>query len=165
MADTFAYSEDQTVATIRLNRPERLNALTFDTYRELTDTMRSLAARDDIRAVVVTGSGRAFCSGGDVEDIIGKLLNRSAEELLEFTRLTCDLIRAMRALPRPIVASLNGTVAGSGRRDRDRVRHTNRSGEREDRLPVRQGRALRRGHGRRGPAAAHRRPRARPQSS
>ena len=114
MADTFAYSEDQTVATIRLNRPERLNALTFDTYRELTDTMRSLAARDDIRAVVVTGSGRAFCSGGDVEDIIGKLLNRSAEELLEFTRLTCDLIRAMRALPRPIVASLNGTVAGAG---------------------------------------------------
>ena len=114
MAETFAYSEDKTVATIRLNRPERLNALTFDTYRELTHTLRSVALRDDIRAVVITGSGRAFCSGGDVEDIIGKLLNRSAEELLEFTRLTCDLIRAMRALPRPIVASLNGTVAGAG---------------------------------------------------
>ncbi len=114
MAETFAYSEDHAVATIRLNRPERLNALTFDTYRELTRTMRSLAARNDIRAVVVTGSGRAFCSGGDVQDIIGKLLNRSAEELLGFTQLTCDLIRSMRALPRPIVASLNGTVAGAG---------------------------------------------------
>lgn len=114
MATTFAYSEEHAVATLRLDRPERLNALTFDTYRELTETLRSLAGRDDIRVVVITGTGRAFCSGGDVEDIIGKLLNRSAAELLDFTRLTCDLIRAMRALPQPIVASLNGTVAGAG---------------------------------------------------
>jgi enoyl-CoA hydratase/carnithine racemase len=80
----------------------------------MTDTMRGLASRPDIRAVVVTGTGRAFCTGGDVSDIIGDLLHRSPEGLLEFTRLTCDLVRAIRELPRPVVASLNGTVAGAG---------------------------------------------------
>jgi enoyl-CoA hydratase/carnithine racemase len=91
-----------------------MNALTFDVYRELTDTLRALADQSDVRAVVLTGTGRAFCTGGDVREIIGALLGRDEKALLEFTTLTCDLIRAMRALPRPIVASLNGTVAGAG---------------------------------------------------
>jgi len=110
----FHYEEKGPVATLRLDRPEALNALTFDVYRELTDTFRALAGRADVRVVVLTGTGRAFCTGGDVRDIIGALLGRDAAALLEFTTLTCDLIRAMRALPRPIVASLNGTVAGAG---------------------------------------------------
>jgi enoyl-CoA hydratase/carnithine racemase len=110
----FRTEEAGPVVTLRLDRPEALNALTFDVYRELTDTFRALAGRADVRVVVLTGTGRAFCTGGDVRDIIGALLGRDEKALLEFTTLTCDLIRAMRALPRPIVASLNGTVAGAG---------------------------------------------------
>jgi enoyl-CoA hydratase/carnithine racemase len=114
MSRSFLYGESGGVATLTLNRPETLNSLTFQVYRELTDTFRALADRGDVRAVVLTGTGRAFCTGGDVKEIIGDLLHRDTKGLLEFTRLTCDLIRAMRALPRPIVASLNGTVAGAG---------------------------------------------------
>ena len=111
---TFRYDEAGTVATITLDRPQSLNALTFDVYRELIETFRWLAGRPQVRAVVLTGTGRAFCTGGDVKDIIGRLVQRDRAALLEFTRLTCDLVRAMCALPRPIVASLNGTVAGAG---------------------------------------------------
>ena len=111
---SFRYEEAGPVVTLRLDRPQALNALTFEVYRELTDTFRALAGRDGVRVVVLTGTGRAFCTGGDVRDIIGQLLGRDEKALLEFTTLTCDLIRAMRALPRPIVASLNGTVAGAG---------------------------------------------------
>jgi enoyl-CoA hydratase/carnithine racemase len=111
---SFRYEERGPVATITLDRPDALNALTFEVYRELTDVFRVLAGRPGVRAAVITGTGRAFCTGGDVKDIIGDLLHRDAAGLQEFTRLTCDLIRAMRALPRPIVASLNGTVAGAG---------------------------------------------------
>lgn len=102
------------VATITLNRPERLNALTFEVYRELRDTFRSLDTEPGVRAIVMTGAGRAFCSGGDVEDIIGALLDRDLAALREFTRLTCDVILAMRRCRRPIVGALNGTVAGAG---------------------------------------------------
>jgi enoyl-CoA hydratase/carnithine racemase len=102
------------VATITLNRPERLNALTFEVYRELTDTFSSLRQQRDVRAVVITGSGRGFCSGGDVHDIIGELFSRNMEGLLEFTRMTCELIHNIRALPQPVIASLNGTTAGAG---------------------------------------------------
>ena len=111
---SFRYRESGTVVTLTLDRPEALNALTFDVYRELTDTFRGLASRPDVRAVVLTGTGRAFCTGGDVREIIGELLHRDAEGLLEFTRLTCDLVRAMRSAPQPVVASLNGTAAGAG---------------------------------------------------
>lgn len=111
---SFLYAEAGPVATITLNRPQSLNSLTFEVYRELTDTFRRLGGRPEVRVVVITGAGRAFCTGGDVNDIIGDLLHRDAKGLLEFTRLTCDLVRAMRELPRPIVASLNGTVAGAG---------------------------------------------------
>ena len=111
---SFRFEQAGPVATLRLDRPQAMNALTFDVYRELTDTLRALRDRTDVRAVVLTGTGRAFCTGGDVREIIGALLGRDEKALLEFTTLTCDLIRAMRALPRPIVASLNGTVAGAG---------------------------------------------------
>jgi len=111
---SFRYAEAGGVATVTLDRPQALNALTFEVYRELTETFRWLAERPEVRAVVLTGTGRAFCTGGDVKDIIGGLVQRDAASLLEFTRMTCDLVRAMRALPRPIVASLNGTVAGAG---------------------------------------------------
>src|SRR5207247_1827022 len=102
------------VATSTLNRPDRLNALTFDVYRELRDAFRTLDDEPGVRAVIITGAGRAFCSGGDVEDIIGALFARDDAGLLEFTRLTCDLILAMRHCRRPIVCALNGTVAGAG---------------------------------------------------
>ena len=111
---SFRYGESGAVATIALDRPDSLNSLTFEVYRELTETFRELAGRPGVRAVVLTGTGRAFCAGGDVKDIIGELLRRDAAGLHEFTRMTCDLVRAMRALPQPIVASLNGTVAGAG---------------------------------------------------
>lgn len=113
---SFLYEFDAatSVATVTLNRPDRLNALTFEVYRELTDAFRALDTEEGVRAVVLTGAGRAFCSGGDVEDIIGKLLDRPYHELLEFTRLTCDLVLAIRECRRPVVAALNGTVAGAG---------------------------------------------------
>jgi enoyl-CoA hydratase/carnithine racemase len=113
---SFLYTVDSAsaVATITLNRPERLNALTFEVYTELRDTFRALDTAPGVRAVIITGTGRAFCSGGDVEDIIGALFARDAAGLLEFTRLTCDLILSIRQCRRPIVAALNGTVAGAG---------------------------------------------------
>jgi len=112
---SFHYDEDQNgVATIRLDRPERLNALTFQSYRELADTFRALRSRLQVRAVVLTGAGRAFCSGGDALDIIQPLLRMDGEELLRFTRLTGELIQNMRELRAPIVAALNGTACGAG---------------------------------------------------
>jgi enoyl-CoA hydratase/carnithine racemase len=102
------------VATITLNRPERLNALTFEVYRELTKTFAALRNEPEVRAVVITGAGRAFCSGGDVHDIIGELFKRDMEGLLEFTRMTCELVANIRSLHKPVIASLNGTTAGAG---------------------------------------------------
>ncbi|HSB60957.1 MAG TPA: enoyl-CoA hydratase family protein [Vicinamibacteria bacterium] len=111
---SFLYQESGAVATITLDRPDTLNSLTFTVYRELTETFRALASREAVRVAVITGRGRAFCTGGDVKEIIGELLHRDHEGLLEFTRLTCDLVAAMRGLPKPVVASLNGPVAGAG---------------------------------------------------
>jgi enoyl-CoA hydratase/carnithine racemase len=111
---SFLYAVDAGIATITLNRPERLNALTFEVYKELRDTFQRLDTEPGVRAIIITGAGRAFCSGGDVEEIIGKLLGRDLSALQEFTRLTCDLILAMRRCRRPIVGALNGTVAGAG---------------------------------------------------
>jgi len=113
---SFLYELDakSAVATITLNRPERLNALTFAVYTELRDAFRTLDSEPGVRAIVITGAGRAFCSGGDVEDIIGALLGRDLKALHEFTTLTCDLILSMRRCRRPIVGALNGTVAGAG---------------------------------------------------
>jgi len=113
-AEHFHYSEADGVATVRLSRPERLNALTFDSYAELRDTFAALADRDSVRSVVVTGTGRAFCSGGDVKDIIGRLFGVGDAKLLAFTRMTCDLIENIRRLEKPVIAALNGTTCGAG---------------------------------------------------
>ncbi len=102
------------VATITLNRPERLNALTFEVYAELRDVFAALDTEPGLRAIVLTGAGRAFCSGGDVEDIIGALFARDAQGLRDFTRMTCDVILNIRRCRRPVIAALNGTVAGAG---------------------------------------------------
>lgn len=111
---SFLYEVRDGVATITLNRPDRLNALTFEVYRELTDTFAALRSQTSVRVVVITGAGRAFCSGGDVHDIIGELFSRDMEGLLEFTRMTCELIKNIRSLPQPVIAKLNGTTAGAG---------------------------------------------------
>jgi len=114
--NSFLYSLDEStgVATITLNRPDRLNALTFEVYDELRRTFYALHDEDGVRVVVLTGTGRGFCTGGDVEDIIGKLFERDMRGLLEFTRMTCDLILSMRRCRKPIIGALNGTVAGAG---------------------------------------------------
>ncbi len=113
---SFLYERDEqtSVATITLNRPDRLNALTFEVYDELRNTFRALDTEPGVRAIVITGAGRAFCSGGDVEDIIGALFECDADGLLDFTRMTCDLILAIRECRRPVIGALNGTVAGAG---------------------------------------------------
>ena len=116
VAESFRHelNVDTGVFTITLDRADRLNALTFQVYQELRDAFLALDTEPGVRAIVITGAGRAFCSGGDVEDIIGKLFERDSVGLLDFTRLTCSLISAMRGCRRPIVAALNGTVAGAG---------------------------------------------------
>jgi enoyl-CoA hydratase/carnithine racemase len=111
---TFQYDEHAGIATITLNRPERLNALTFEVYAELRDLFAALATRDTANVVIVTGAGRGFCSGGDVEAIIGELLKRETRELVEFTRMTGALIANIRALPKPVIAAVNGVAAGAG---------------------------------------------------
>jgi enoyl-CoA hydratase/carnithine racemase len=110
----FEIDEATSVATITLNRPDRLNALTFEIYDELRHAFRRLSTEPGVRAIVLTGSGKAFCSGGDVHDIIGALFARDYRGLLEFTRMTCDLVLAIRQCRRPVVAALNGTTAGAG---------------------------------------------------
>jgi enoyl-CoA hydratase/carnithine racemase len=118
---TFLYEQDEHgVATITLNRPERLNALTFEVYRELTDLFATLRDESDVRVVVITGAGRAFCSGGDVHDIIGELFSRNMEGLLEFTRMTCELVQNIRLLPKPVIAPLLPTFALGVKRQRSR---------------------------------------------
>jgi enoyl-CoA hydratase/carnithine racemase len=102
------------VATVRLSRPDKLNALTFDTYADLRDLLGELPHRGDVRVLVVTGSGRGFCSGGDVDEIIGELQKMGAAELLEFTRMTGAVTQALRECPLPVIAAVNGVAAGAG---------------------------------------------------
>lgn len=111
---SFLYEERGPIAVITLNRPDRLNSLTFEVYRELNHTLSALHNREEVRVVVITGRGRGFCSGGDVDEIIGELTSRDINGLIEFTRMTCDVIRNIRALDKPVIAALNGTVAGAG---------------------------------------------------
>jgi len=111
---TFRYEEREGVATVTLDRPESLNSLTFEVYGELESLFAHLRLRTDVRAVVLTGAGRGFCSGGNVHEIIGPLLERESPALLEFTRMTGAVVRNMRACPQPIVAAINGTAAGAG---------------------------------------------------
>jgi enoyl-CoA hydratase/carnithine racemase len=110
----FDWQVDGKVATITLNRPERKNPLTFESYEELGRTFRALAHVEDVKSVVVTGAGGNFCSGGDVHEIIAPLLDMEMPELLDFTRMTGELVKAMRACPQPIVAAIEGICAGAG---------------------------------------------------
>jgi len=115
MSDTFRESIDADgVCLITLDRPQRYNALTFEVYRELADRFRSLREDQRVHAVVVTGTGKAFCSGGDVHDIIGRLFEQSELQVLAFTRMTGELIANMRKLEKPVVAAVNGMAAGAG---------------------------------------------------
>jgi enoyl-CoA hydratase/carnithine racemase len=110
----FLWSVDKAVATLTLNRPERKNPLTFESYAELRDLFRALTYAKDVKAVVITGAGGNFCSGGDVHEIIGPLTQMKMSDLLAFTRMTGDLVRAMRACPQPIVSAVDGVCAGAG---------------------------------------------------
>ncbi|HME90662.1 MAG TPA: enoyl-CoA hydratase family protein [Myxococcaceae bacterium] len=114
MPSSFRFEVDDRVGLITFSRPGKLNAITFEVYRELRDLFFELERESSVRSVVITGEGRGFCSGGDVKAIIGELLSRPMPELLEFTRMTCDLIRNMRLLRKPVVAAINGTAAGAG---------------------------------------------------
>jgi len=110
----FLWQLDRQIGRVTLNRPERKNPLTFDSYAELRDLFRGLAVAHDVKAIVISGAGGNFCSGGDVHEIIGPLTKRDAEGLLAFTRMTGDLVRAMRDCPQPIVAAVEGVCAGAG---------------------------------------------------
>ena len=110
----FSYRMEGCVALITLNRPERKNPLTFDSYAELRELFRNLVYADDVKAVVLSGEGGNFCSGGDVHDIIGPLTQLDMPGLLAFTRMTGDVIKAMRACPQPVIAAIDGICAGAG---------------------------------------------------
>ena len=110
----FVFENKDGVATIRLNDPEHLNALTFQIYRDLETIMAELAHDDSAKVIVLTGTGKGFCSGGRVDDIIGPLLKMKGDELYQFTRMTCNVVKNMRNLKKPIIAAVNGIAAGAG---------------------------------------------------
>lgn len=110
----FRLDHDGAVATLTFTRPEKLNALTFSSYADLRDLLHELPQRGDTRALVIRGEGRAFCSGGDVHEIIGALLEMRPDELLDFTRMTGEVVKAMRECPIPIIAAVHGVAAGAG---------------------------------------------------
>ena len=110
----FVFRLERGVATVTFNRPEVLNALTFEVYADLRELFTELPHRENVRAVVLTGEGRGFCSGGDVNEIIGELLKLGARELLDFTRMTGTVVQRMRECPLPIIAAVNGVAAGAG---------------------------------------------------
>lgn len=114
MAQHFSWQVVERVGTITLNRPEKKNPLTFESYAELRDLFRSLAHENTVKVVVLSGAGDNFCSGGDVHEIIGPLTRMAMPELLNFTRMTGDLVKAMRACPQPIIAAVDGVCAGAG---------------------------------------------------
>jgi enoyl-CoA hydratase/carnithine racemase len=110
----FDFAVDAGVASVTLNRPDKLNALTFDVYSDLRDLIVELPQRGDARVLMITGEGRGFCSGGDVEEIIAPLQEMGTAELLEFTRMTGGVVKAMRECPVPVIAAVNGVAAGAG---------------------------------------------------
>ena len=111
---SFVFDNNDGIATIRLNDPEKLNALTFQTYGDLEKIMAELAGDNSVKVVVLTGTGKGFCSGGSINDIIGPLLKMKGDELYKFTRMTCNVVKNMRNLKKPIVAAVNGIAAGAG---------------------------------------------------
>jgi enoyl-CoA hydratase/carnithine racemase len=110
----FVFENDDGIATIRLNDPDHLNALTFQSYGDLEKIMLELAHDKAVKVVVLTGTGKGFCSGGSVNDIIGPLLKMKGDELYNFTRMTCNVVKNMRKLKKPIIAAVNGIAAGAG---------------------------------------------------
>jgi enoyl-CoA hydratase/carnithine racemase len=112
--NSFRFEVQDRVGLITLSRPDTLNSLTFEVYRELRDLFFELEQEPSVRSVVITGEGRAFCSGGDINAIIGELLSRDLPGLVEFSRLTCDLVRNIRTLRKPVIAAINGIAAGAG---------------------------------------------------
>jgi enoyl-CoA hydratase/carnithine racemase len=110
----FRYQQDGGVATVTFDRPERLNALTFEVYADLRELLAELPRHEGVRVLVITGEGRGFCSGGDVHDIIGALQGMGPGELLEFTRMTGAVVQRLRELPLPVIAAVNGVAAGAG---------------------------------------------------
>lgn len=111
---SFAFENHGGIATIRLNDPDRLNALTFETYSELERITAELTHDDMVEVVVLTGTGKGFCSGGSIHDIIGKLVQMKGDALYNFTRMTCNVVKNMRNLKKPIIAAVNGIAAGAG---------------------------------------------------
>ncbi len=111
---SLLYESKEGIATVRLNDPDRLNALTFETYKELERITAELADDSTVKVVVLTGSGKGFCSGGSVHDIIEKLLEMKGDDLYRFTRMTCNVVKNMRSLKKPIIAAVNGIAAGAG---------------------------------------------------
>ena len=112
--DSFVFENNDAVATIRLNDPDRLNALTFQTYSDLERIMAEIAHDKAVKVVVLTGTGKGFCSGGRVDNIIGPLLKMKGDDLYQFTRMTCNVVKNMRNLKKPIIAAVNGIAAGAG---------------------------------------------------
>lgn len=112
--DHFRFEVDDGVAVVTFDRPDRLNALTYDSYADLRDLLAEIEHRGDVAALVITGEGRGFCSGGDVEDIIGDLQNSDAKKLIEFARMTGSVVERMRRTPIPVIAAVNGVAAGAG---------------------------------------------------
>ncbi|RJQ86801.1 enoyl-CoA hydratase family protein [Amycolatopsis panacis] len=110
----FEFTVDDGVGTVTFTRPEKLNALTFDVYADLRDLIAELPHRGDVRVLVISGQGRGFCSGGDVEEIIGELRRMETARLLEFTRMTGAVVKALRETPIPVIAAVNGVAAGAG---------------------------------------------------
>src|SRR5690242_12982392 len=110
----FSFDVRDGVATVTFDRPDVLNALTFEVYADLRDLLAELPHREDVRSLVITGTGRGFCSGGDVHEIIGALQSKGPRDLLDFTRMTGSVVQAMRQSPVPIVAAVNGVAAGAG---------------------------------------------------
>ncbi len=110
----FRFDVDRGVATVTFDRPDRLNALTFDVYADLRDLLGEVEHRDDVSVLVITGTGRGFCSGGDVDEIIGPLQEMDSRDLLAFTRMTGAVVERMREVPLPIIAAVNGVAAGAG---------------------------------------------------
>ena len=114
MTEGMKFEVREGIGTITLDRPDRLNSLTFEVYQRLVDLFRELESDDTVKVVIITGTGRGFCSGGDVHDIIGRLVSYGPTDMTAFARMTGDVIRNMRRLRKPIIAALNGTAAGAG---------------------------------------------------
>src|SRR5438874_6252154 len=110
----FDYEELDEVATLTFSRPDRLNSLTFDVYADIRDLTESLQRREDVRVLVLRGKGRGFCSGGDVDEIIGELLEKGTRDVYEFARMTGECVRNLREMPQAVIAAVNGVAAGAG---------------------------------------------------